>query len=382
MTSRVRVVLSIAILCAGVAVGCAPEKSERELLIEASTLAASQRYEDAEEIFERVYAANPQSAEVLIRYSGFAIDTGDMEKAAEFFDVLAELELNANERGRVANERRRYFERIYSDARGDAPTAPADRELYEEAILGLIEIDRSGPYLDEYVSYLIMQARAALGGAPERALQPGDASGPAANATVEQARGSLVYLERLLDGDPRVGIRGRPDPAVAAEGTALREFLRRKVFDGEWTARWTADQRQPIIDAGRYDANIDRFTIHHVAPHREGFDATTSVEVLTVQAQTWFAREIATDLSYELAGVERAGADPLPYAVADFTQAQATNIATDPAGNFTFDLSLPLDTVQLGGWLLRERQRQAAGAPAEGSGEAPTEGSGEPVAPE
>ena len=299
----------------------------------------------------------------------------NLTRAAEVFATLDTLELRGTDRGRVDTEKRRFFQRIYDDARGNAPANPANAADYERGIIGLINLERTGPLLDEYNEYLIMQARAALGASPELALDSRAASSVAA-ASAEQAAASIVFLDRLINGDERAQVRTPPEGSMALEANALRTALQLKLFEAEFDARWSTRFRDAFAQAGRYDAASNRFTIRYSGPFREGLSAADPPDVLLHQAQTWHAREIATDLAYELAGVARDGADPLPFRVTEFATATATEVTTDEAGNFTFLLGLPYATVQKGGYLLEERLRAPAPVvAAAGSGDPANEGS-------
>lgn len=351
--------------------GCVQEKSERVLLIEASTLAQSGQTEEARAIFDDLLADGARSSDVLIRYAGFLVDTGEFDAAWAVFEELEELELHGTDRSRLETERRRYFQRIYDDARGPGPAGPADRDAYERGLIGLINIDRAGPLLDEYEDYLIMQARAALGRSPEQPMElPPDAVVQAASG--EQIETALVYLDRLIDGDPRCEVRTVLEGTRLAEAETLRAALRVERFRVEFDRRWSTRFRDAFVADGRFDRERDVFRHAYVGPYREGFSAESGPDRLQHQARTWHAREVATDLAYELVGEERGDAPPLEYRVEDFASTEASAIGEDADGNFTFDLTIPYATVLRGGWLLRARldaERAAAeAAEDEGSG--------------
>ena len=59
--------------------GC-KEKTDRELLVEASSLAATQKHEEAREIFEAVAARSPNDPELLIRYAGLLVQTNEIDR--------------------------------------------------------------------------------------------------------------------------------------------------------------------------------------------------------------------------------------------------------------------------------------------------------------
>ncbi|MCB9520319.1 MAG: tetratricopeptide repeat protein [Myxococcales bacterium] len=333
--------------------GCREQKSERELLIEATTLAQRGDFDASLAILDRLYAANPTSADVLIRYTGFLVDAGDLERADEFLGRLDRMDLRGTERGRADMERRRYFEAIFERAAGDGPAAPADKDAYERAMIGLINLERTGTILDDYNTYLIMQARASLGGAPERPIDPSTRGNVAAVASPTQARAALVYLDRVLDGDPRCQVRRELEGAPLLEAQAVRQALRAKIFSDDFDRAWEVRFRDAFEQAERFDPATRRFRVHYDGPYREGYSAESGEERLTYQAQTWHARELATDLAYELAGLPRLGAPPLDYAVEDFATTQVSGL-TPGETTLAFDLALPYETARRGAFLLHE----------------------------
>lgn len=355
--------------------GCPEPKSERVLLIEAATLSQDGHTEQARAIYLRLLEErDPPSHDVAIRYAGFLIDNGELEAASAVLAQLEHLGLRGTDRARLDAERRRYFERIYEDARGDGPGAPADPAAYERGIIGLINLERTGPMLDEYNEYLVMQARAALGRSPTQPVpMPPDPVAQAASP--EQIENALRYLGRLLDGDPRAEVRRPPEGPIASEAEALRAALLVERFQDAFEYRWTNRHRDAFARDGRLDPDARNFLHHYVGPYREGHTAELGEVRLTHHARTWYAREIATDLAYELAGIPRDGAPPLPFAVEDFVTTVASGVAEDEAGNFVFDLVIPYRTVMLGGWLLQQR------LDAEGSGDTPPDGSDAPGHP-
>ena len=358
-------------------VGCQEEKSERVLLIEAATLAQTGQADEAEAIFASVLENNPTSPDVLIRYAGFRIDSGDLDGAAEFFETLDSMELRGTDSGRANTERRRYFQAMYDAARGDGPAAPSDPGRYETAVIGLLNLERAGPMLGEYNRYLLMQARASLGLSPEERVPLNHVTALVDAVSEEQARTSLGFLERLIDGDERAEVREALEPADQDESEALRGALRIKLFRDEFDNRWSTRYRDAFSGAGRFDAAANAFTIRHEGPLLLD-DPNPTPALLNHHAQTWHAREIATNLAYELANEERGTADPLPFTPPQFADTTVANLSTDSEGNVVFDLAIPYDTVRQGAYLLHRRQVEAEAAAAsaeEANDDEPAEGS-------
>lgn len=354
--------------------GCQEEKSERVLLIEASTLAQTGQFDEAEAIFASVLEDNPTSPDVLIRYAGFRIDIGDLDGAAQFFETLDAMELRGTDSGRANTERRRYFQAMYDGSRGEGPSAPADLERYETAVIGLINVERAGPMLAEYNRYLLMQSRAALGLSPEDRIPLNHVVTLVDAVSEEQARASLGFLDRLIEGDERAEVREDLEPADRDEAEALRTAIRVKLFRDEFDTRWSTRYRDAFVADARYSVENNAFTIRYVGPLLLD-EPDPSPARLSYHAQTWHAREIATNLAYELATEDRAGADPLPFSTPEFADTTVSNLTTDPEGNLVFDVAIPYSTVRQGAYLLHRRQLEPA--PAEGSSEGAEEAAAE-----
>jgi len=337
--------------------GCRTQRSERELLIEAASLAQAGDVAAAFAIVDRVHAANPGSPEVIIRYTAMLIDTGDLDRAQRMLDQLDGMDLRGTERARANAEKRRLLETVYEQARGPGPHAPSDPVAYERAVIGLINLERTGIILDEYNQYLLMQARAELGAPPERSIDLHAPQNVAAAATPTQARTALVYLERLLDGDERCEARRELEGAALLEAQAIREALNLKVFGDDFDRAWEVRHREAFEAAGRFDPVGARFVVRHHGPYRDGLDAAAPPERLRYVAQTWFAREAATALVYELADQQRSDAAPLPYAVGDFSTTQVTDLIA--AESLSFTLLIPYDTVRRGAFLLHRSMQHA-----------------------
>ena len=352
-------------------IGCQQEKSERVLLIEASTLAQTGQFDEAEAIFAGVLETNPTSPDVLIRYAGFRIDIGDLDGAAQFFETLESMELRGTDSGRANTERRRYYQAMYDAARGSGPSAPTDLDRYETAVIGLINVEHAGPMLTEYNRYLLMQSRASLGLSPEDRIPLNHVITLVDAVSEEQARASLGFLDRLIEGDERASVREELEPADRDEAEALRTAVRVKLFRDEFDARWSTRYRDAFAGDGRYSAETNTFTIHYVGPLQIDEPNPTSARV-TYYAQTWHAREVATNLAYELATVERSGAPPLPFSTPEFADTAVSNLTTDSEGNFVFDIAIPYATVRQGAYLLHRRQAEPTPA-AEASGESEAE---------
>ncbi len=346
--------------------GCPEQKSERVLLVEAATLAQDGNLEQAGLIFEQVYQRNPQNPDVLLRYAEFAIGLGNMERANAFINTLDSLEVRGTDLGRLQNLKRHYFQRIYDESRGNAPAAPADVEAYEHGVIGLINLERAGPLLDEYNLYLLMQARALLGRSPEQPIAE-ELEEAVAAASPEQATAALVFLDRLVDGDERSDVVRPLEGSLNEEATGLQAALRVALFRHQFDQRWNTRYRDAFVRDDRFDAATQTFRTSYEGPAREDVDATATAERLAYIAQTWHAREVATDLAYELSGESRDGAEPLPYDVADFASTEATEVRLAEDLTFRFRLAIPMDTVRHGAWLLHQRLHAP---PEPGSGDA------------
>jgi hypothetical protein len=345
--------------------GCQEEKSERVLLIEASTLAQTGKHDEAETIFAAVLETNPTSPDVLIRYAGFRIDIGDLDGAAQFFETLDSMELRGTNSGRANTERRRYYQAMYDAAQGDGPSAPADLTRYETAVIGLINVERAGPMVGEYNHYLLMQSRASLGLSPDDRIALNHVIELVDAVSEEQARASLGFLGRLIEGDVRAEVREELEPADQNEAEALRTAIRVKLFRDEFDTRWSTRYCDAFAADGRYSAATNAFTIHYVGPLvLEDLNPTPAR--VNYHAQTWHARELATNLAYELANLERSGAPPLPYSTPEFADTTVANLTADAEGNIVFDVTIPYSTVRQGAYLLHRRQLESR-AEAQGS---------------
>lgn len=338
------------------------------LLIEATTLAQTGQLEEARAIFESAREANPTSPDVLIRYAGFLIDTGDLDGAAGFFETLDGMELRGTDGGRANTERRRYYQAMYDGAHGEGPAAPANPERYEAAVIGLINVERAGPMLGEYNQYLIMQARASLGWSPEDRIPLDRVVEVVDSVSEQQARVALGFLDRLIEGDERAEVREELEHPDLEEGETLRTTIRVKLFRDEFDTRWSTRYRDAFVRDGRYDAATNDFTIHYVGPYElEAIEP--SLARLTYHAQTWHAREIVTNMAYELATLERGDAPPLPFETPDFADTTVSNVGSDADNNFVFHLVIPYATIQQGAYLLHRRLVEPEPAPEDDLGD-------------
>ena len=369
------------------ATACKPELSERDMIVQANAAAVMGRVDEARALFEQAYEANAESTDVLIGYAAFLIDNEDLDRAGTMLDALDGLELNANEEGRADAERERYWTaRLETAAGPDAPEAPADIELYEAAMIGLIQLDRRSPRVGEWGDYLLIQARMAVGAEPDQTLIVDDPYGPLARVDADAARAALGWIVRLQEGDERLEIVPRLEDDESREMRSARQYLERVVFDADFDAAFEADHQTSMAAAERYDVENEVFTIAYAGEFVEGLDGDADDEVLLGTAQTLYGREIATDLVYEIRGVERGAAEPLPYRLADFSEVVVAEPGTNDEDQFTFSITIPFAVVRKGAWMLEQRmEAEAEGDGAEtpaadGSGdaepEAPAEGSG------
>lgn len=340
--------------------GCPGQASERELLIRANTLAMQGRTDDARRLFEDTWQRNPTSPEVLIRYLGFLVETGDLRRARTFIDALERAELSRTDRGRAQAEERKYYQALLDGAAGPMDPFPRDAETWEEAMVGLLRIERGGPLLDAWGDYLVHRLRAELGAPPRDALRPEQIEERAAALAPDAARRALDLAQRSLHGDPRLGFRPLLPSPTESEVRSIVEVVDRLVFDLDFDDRFARLHQRRFEAMGRYERDRRAFTIHHVAPWANGISAESPVELLEQQARTWYAREIATDLAYEFAEVERADAPPLPFALRDFDRAEAWDLGVTETHEFEFDVRIPYDTVRRGAWLLRQRLEASA----------------------
>lgn len=361
--------------------GCDRPRTERELLIQANALATQGRTADARVVYQAALDANPQSADVLIRFAGFSVEQGDLDTARQALQTLDGIEMGRTDRARMTTERRRYFQAILARVSGPNGGPPSDVVAYEDAMVGLLAIERGGPLLDEWANYLLATMRRAAGGRGEQPLAVQDPNGPLSRLPAAQVPVALDAATRLLDGDPRLTFRPRLQPAVEAEARVVRERLEQMAFLATFNAVFAQRHRAQWEATGRYDATRDLVTIGYVGPWYNGLSPDSSPELLQQQAQTFYAREIATDAVYTIAGQDRGAAPPLPYRLTDFSTAVASGMQTTETGEFEFLLELPWQTIERGAELLRVRLAEAEAAardlpPAVSADAAPPAGSG------
>jgi len=366
---------------------CERQKTTRELLVEAQAAAMRGDHEAAESIFERLYASDGDDPFVLVGYIAYSIERENLERARALLDAFDGLDVEGAARQRANAERTKYWQAILREAGGDgAPANPTNPEAYEEAIIELVRIDRNTPHMGDWRTYLLAGARVALGGQANRPIQTMLPENHATRANAEQARTALTYLDRLLDGDPRMTVRPRLDADTRTEAQNVRTILRQKLFNHDFDAEFIRVHQPRLVSEERFDAEARMFLLTFTGPFLNGLTLESPADLAQQQAETFYAREFATDLAYELSGLVRGDAPPLSYNLTDFQGAVASELGITEDDQFTFQLRLPYDPVRKGAHQLHQRALVEQDAASEASAadaaeEADTQDT-EPSAPE
>ena len=329
------------------------------MLVEANRLVAYGDNDGARQILENLYADHPNDEHVLIDLGAFYVDQGELDNARPIVESLRTLELGTNDSRRAEDVERDYLEAIYGLSRGDGPANPADPVAYEETLIARINLDEghNEDVLAEYIEFLVIGARRALDvPIDERIPVSEDEDGPIDRATPEQARAALEYFSLLQGRDERLEIELELPSEIRREIRQTFPTLELKVFLDSFDTAWRDQHRRRFENEGRFSTATGEFTISFAGELMPDLTEDTTVERLTGRAQTVYAREIATDLAYELSEVERGDDEPLPYRLDDFADARATNARVGEDGLFHFDVTIPYLTVRKGALLLRERR--------------------------
>ena len=337
--------------------GCKPERTVREQLVEVNQLLVYNELDEARQLLETLYAEHPHDIDVMLDLARFYVDAAELERARTVIERIREMELGTNDARRAESLDRRYVEAVYTLARGEGPANPADNEAYEDALIGLINLDRGSEQerIDEYYQFLLTHARRALGADEETRLDSVDLQASVHQASAAQARVAMLLFERLRGNDPRLEVELTLPSTIRIEINDASAILRWTIFFDDFDTAWREVHEPAFRTAGRYDPESERFTIDYTGPLMEDLLVDTTVERLTGRAQTVYAREIATDLVYELRGFPRGEAEPLPYRLIDFADASARDPLVLPGMQFQFHVEIPWSTIRRGARMLQER---------------------------
>lgn len=363
------------VLVVGVA-ACEPERSERELAVAAAALATSGDVEAARAAFVSALQKFPASVEIRVRLAEFLTTEGDLNAARAVLDELAAMPAGDEERRRALQVERDWYRALLMQSRGENLLEPADREGYELAVTSLLARDRDATLMTEWGDYLMARARQAILAEPTLPIDLNDPANPAALANPDQARQALVQLDRLIDGDPILREPPTLEPALQSEAVAVREILRGIVFGAEFDRTFAELHRPRMVDDGRYEVASNVFTIRYDGPVPVELPPETGADVYEQLAEHLLAREMATDLAFDLRGMSRDDAPPLPFLLEDMAGTEASGLVVDEQGRMQFSVRIPYETVRRAAFLLQRRMddevaRSVVPAPTEGSGEPP-----------
>jgi hypothetical protein len=369
-------VLAAALLMAG-PVACTPERSERELAVAAAALASGGDPAAARAAFGSALEQYPNSVEIRIRLAEFLTAEGELAEAREVLDLVATMPAGDEESRRAAAVEREWFSTLLRNSRGETLLQPRDRDGYETAITRLLSREQDPELGNEWATYLMARAREAVLADPTRSIDMSSPSNAAALASPEQARAALDYLDRLLDGDDVVRQPLPMEPPFETEARAMRETLRGIVFGAEFDRTFADLHRPRMVDDGRYDLASDTFTLRYQGPVPVELPPEAGPDVLEQVAEAYIARELATDLAFELRGTTRGEAPPLEFDLADFRGTEAAGVARSDEGVLSFSIRIPYATVRRAAFLLQRRMDEEVarsmvpGESGDGSGAAP-----------
>ena len=363
------------VLVVGVA-ACEPERSERELAVAAAALATSGDVEAARAAFVSALQKSPASVEIRVRLAEFLTTEGDLNAARAVLDELAAMPAGDEERRRALQVERDWYRALLMQSRGENLLEPSNREGYELAVTSLLARDRDATLMTEWADYLMARARQAILAEPTLPIDLNDPANPAALANPDQARQALVQLDRLIDGDPILREPPTLEPALQSEAVAVREILRGIVFGAEFDRTFAELHRPRMVDDGRYEVASNVFTIRYDGPVPVELPPETGADVYEQLAEHLLAREMATDLAFDLRGMSRDDAPPLPFLLEDMAGTEASGLVVDEQGRMQFSVRIPYETVRRAAFLLQRRMddevaRSVVPAPTEDSGEPP-----------
>ena len=347
----------LALLVALCVASCGREPSFREQLAEARVLESEGRFEEARALYVQVVEGAPSDAEVHLRFASFLLGREELHSAGEVLLGASGVEMTASQRERYDTTLDTYWRAVLSESRGGGEV-PSDRRRYEDALLGLIQIHEGGDALEEYHAWLLSRARRALGRPAASPIEAGDLSEAVERATPGQAAEALEALGRLLEGDPTWASPYPIPDDVVEEGTRIRSALERRLFRDRFVRAWTRRHEARLTEEGRFDASSEELvlTSRGPAPHPVGEDDPETRQAFV--AQTYGTRELLTDLAYELAGLERAGAEALPFAIGEFASVRVEEARIEE-GSFTMRVRAPFALLERAGFLLERRQQSS-----------------------
>lgn len=250
---------SLALGAALLVAGCDSGGGSEGKLTEARTAWMRGDLDRAEALFLEVQEAEPDNVQALVGLADIYLDRNEIDKAAVQFARLEQVELSRRDETLVQQRRQRYLSVVLEQARGEGAANPADPEAYEEALIGLYNIDGDDELGAEIVLRLAYEARRALGAAEvTEPLSPD--SDVIARATVEQLEAGRAAYERLAERDPRLTLVLNVPAEVRGEALGMVAALKEIIFERRFTARFESNVKAGLIEAERFveESNVIR----------------------------------------------------------------------------------------------------------------------------
>lgn len=189
-------------------------------------------------------------------------------------------------------------------------------------------------------------------------LNSDDREGLVHRADAAHAREANGYIVRLFGDDEGLEFDPVLSEEIRLELETAQAVLKKTIFFDDFDTQWSAERRR-FINEARFDPELEEIIEHYTGPLMDDLSSRTSIETLIGRAQTWYAREVATNLVYELRGLERSDGEFLPYRLRDFAEATVSDLTITPSDQIDFTTRIPFSTIRKGAWLLEERIRSA-----------------------
>jgi len=364
----------------------------QDLLTEARVAMFSDDFEGAAEIFNRVLEVDSENVTALVGLAGIHIENNDLPAAGSVFARLDEMELSTSDEVAVQQSRERYLRLVYDGARGDGPANPADAASYEEALIGLFNINPTDDLEREIANRFVYSARAALGvsDVTESLLQN---SAIVREATVDQMRAAIEAYKRITERDPRVRRVvnfSEPDSQEAEAMVALLEF---NVHAREFRTAFESTVQATLVEAGGFDAATNTFTIFlndtfegqipAAGPERDALRDGIARQLAVTQLTSLYFQvrqiEQPADLAAPPAAVfGRTDAERLEF----FSALEVPTFEVARGGAVTIEVRVPFHLFHQTAFLLEQYLEYRAARMSEGTGAAAPEGTGAEATPE
>ncbi|MBN1944587.1 MAG: hypothetical protein JW797_02880 [Bradymonadales bacterium] len=286
------------------------ERSTGDQITRARTAYAQNRLDEALQLFSAVLEEDGSNVEALVGVANIHVDRRELELAAQQLAVLDRLELDRREEVLVRQVRRRYLLLLFDRSRGAGPVAPTDPERYEEALIGLFNLEGTEQYRTELINWFAYNARKTLAVADVTAPLAPDSS-YLDSARLDQLESALAGYQRLTERDPRVTrvLRLPGDLQVEAEVMVLA--LRYLIFERNFLARFQSTLMPGLMESGRFDPATGMIRIELVEQLEGEIPSQEEMDAFRAAVARDLVIDELTTLAYIARDLERGDNPPL-----------------------------------------------------------------------